>query len=434
MNSNSYSLVSTRSVKIIVFCILQKVLFEYVYTTIIFPLFQYYGFQNDFSLIRYIVSWLLYVPVPLFTIRGSNNETLSKQAVAFLLNIIYTPCLILYAYMSSTPFIILIVIYYLLMILTVNSTHAITIRLKLGNFHGFENIMIGIGYFLSFVVLFVWAYYARFRIQVDLLDVYAARIAARSFSAPRIVVYMRTMARGIIPLLVLYNLYKGKKMGAIYFAAIQLIQFFIDGSKTVVFVLLVGIFAYYFIERYDRIIDRIPEVMSIGAALAILENMILHTKFLANVVFRRVMFVPALMNYQYYELAQENGIDYYRQSLGILGNSRYSNDIARIIGQQYYGNDVANANNGLFADAYINLGAVGCILMPILIIIVLKIIEDAGEKLPKSVWAVCVIQAFFSFTSSSFFTVLITHGVILMIIMLYNLSPKDENEEIANME
>ena len=179
MNSSSRYSISTRSIRIIFFCILQKVLFEYVYRTIIFPPFQYYGFQNHFSLFRYIVSWVLYMPVPVFTIRGSSNETLSKQAVAFLLNIIYTPCLILYTYMDSTPFILLIALYYVVMIITVNSTHTMPLRVKVGNYYNFENVMIGIGYFLSFVVVFVWAYFARFRIQISFSDVYTARILAQ---------------------------------------------------------------------------------------------------------------------------------------------------------------------------------------------------------------------------------------------------------------
>lgn len=434
MKHNFPYVISKRSIKIIIFCILQKVLLEYVYRNIIFPPFYYFGFENNFDLSRCIISWALYVIVPLFNIAGSHNETLSKQAVAFLLNAIYMPCLILYEYMRNTPFVLLITLYYVVMILGVNCIYPISVRVRVGKYRNFENVAISIGYILGFVVLFVWSYYAHFRIQIDLFDVYTARLAARQFSTPRIIVYMRAMARGVIPLLVVYSLYKSKKIQATYFIVIQAVQFFIDGSKSVVFVLILGIFSYFFIEKCHHIIDKIPEIMTVGAIFAILEHIVLQTSYLANSIFRRAMFLPALLNYQYFDLAENNGFDYYRQSLGFLGESHYNQSIALVVGSQYYRNENVNANNGLFSDAYVNLGALGCIIMPILIVIVFKLIEGAGERLPKSVWTVCVIQVFFSFTGSSFFTVLLTHGCLLMILILYCLAPVGKDAQRLHIE
>ena len=421
---NRYS-ISTGNVRIIAFCVLQKILLEYMYINIIFPTFEYYGFQKNFNLFRYVFSWIFYILVPLFTIKAAKSETLSKQAIAFLINIIYTPCLILYAYMENTPFIFFIVIYYTLMSITANYSKGIEIRVLTSRNCNLEKIVILIGYLLSFIILFVWIYYAKCHIQLNFTDVYIARSAARSFSEPQIINYARTMARSVIPLLAIYSLYKGKKIRFLYFVLIQGVQFFIDGLKSVVFIMVLGILSYFFIERYNRIIDKIPKFMSIATLLAIIEKVIFSTTNLSNMILRRVMFLPALMNYQYYEVAHSNGIDYYRQSLSILGKSKYDRVIARIVGLKYFGSETVNANNGLFADAYINLGFAGCIIMPILIVLIFKLIEKAGKKLPKSVWAVCVIQAFNAFTGSSFFTVLFSHGVALVIFILFNLSTND---------
>ena len=308
------------------------------------------------------------------------------------------------------------------MILAVKYIGPLRFRIKLGNYYNLEKIILGIGYLLGIVIIFVWGYYAHFHIQINFSDVYVARMAARTFATPKIIIYMREMARGVIPLLLTYSLYKNKRFNVFYFTAIQIIQFFIDGSKSVIFILIIGIFVYYFYEKYNQMIDKIPEMMTIGAILAIVETKFFSTNYITSLIIRRVMFIPALINYYYYDFAQKYGFDYYRQSLEFLGESRYDGVIARIIGKNYFGNVNTNANNGLFADAYINLGSLGCFILPICIVLIFKLIEGAGKKVHKSVWAVCVIQAFILFTSSSFFTVLITHGILLMIIFLYNLS------------
>ena len=416
--------------KIFIYCILQKVLFEYIYVNIIYPPFRYYGFQADFDIFRYCLSWVMYLMIPLFTIHSYKKETLSNQAIAFLLNIVYTPCLILYAFHDSTPFIVSLILYY--MTLVISDSFTGSIHFSIGNRNGiwkrnYDSLVLLLGLFLGIVIIFIWAYYTRFHLQISFFNVYETRLAAREYSMPKVFVYLRAMARGVMPLLAVYSVYKRKKLFCLWAVFVQYIQFCIDGTKTVLFTMALGLVAFYFADKYTHIVNRIPQVLSIGGALAIIENKLFHTSILSNFLFRRVMFVPALMNYQYYDLVRNNGLDYFRQSLGFLGKSRYSAAIARVIGEQYYSNSFTNANNGLFADAYVNLGVIGCVLMPIAIVIVFKLIEGAGRKLPKSVWTVCVIQLFFSFTSSSFFTVLITHGAVLMILVLYMLTPRQED-------
>lgn len=168
--------------------------------------------------------------------------------------------------------------------------------------------------------------------------------------------------------------------------------------------------------------------MSAGAALAIIENRFLNSSVISNFFFRRVMFVPALLNYYYYDIAQQNGFDYYRQSIKLLGESQYTHTIPQTVAGLYFknGEASASANNGVFADAYVNLGFIGCLIMPFLIVLVFKLIEGASAKLPKSIWIVSAIQFFFSFTESSFFIVLLTHGALLVIVLLYLLTPNED--------
>jgi len=412
---------------IFAYSIIQRVLIEYVYTSIISPAFSYYGFQNNFDLFRYILSWILYLPIPYFMVSKYTTETLSNQTVIILLNIAYMPSLILYTFHSSTPFIIPLVIYYSILII---STKLIKpMRVSFGNKNEMVNydlIIEIIAVIIGMAILFIWAYYTHFHLQTSLIDVYGIRLQAREFAMPKTLVYLRSMARSIVPLLAVYSAYKNKWILCVFLVFIQYIQFSIDGAKSAVSVMVLGFLFYFFANRNVSLISYLPKAMSVLATIAIIENKLFHSSFLSFLVFRRVLFTPALINYQYYETAQQYGIDYYRQSLPFLGDSRFPTTIARHIGVHYFDNVNTNSNNGLFADAYINLGVIGCLLMPFAIILILKLIEGSSRELPASIWSICIIQASITFVSCSFFTVLMTHGIILMILLLYTMSPKEE--------
>lgn len=193
------------------------------------------------------------------------------------------------------------------------------------------------------------------------------------------------------------------------------------------FVFLVGVAGYFLVENKKTFISLLPKFMTAISLLCIIETLILKTTSITDMFVRRIMFVPCLQNNQYYEYFSYHGIDFYRQSLGgILGKSKYDELLARIIGNVYYGNANVNANNGLFSDAYANLGIIGVFIMPIMITMVLKLMEGAARNIPQKVWTICSIQVFMSFLSSSFFAVLITHGVVLTCIVLYILSLREK--------
>src|SRR5699024_5500416 len=125
-----------------------------------------------------------------------------------------------------------------------------------------------------------------------------------------------------------------------------------------------------------------------------------------------------LLNYFYFDFFSINEFDYFRQSLlGNLGiKSPYSTRIARIIGSNYYG---GGANNGLFSDAYYNLGTWGIIIMPLLIILALRLLDACTEGLSNKISIATVIILSINFISSSFFTVMISHGFLAVCFTLY---------------
>lgn len=400
--------------------ILTKIFFQIIYITQIQPVYAYYGFKNEYSLERELISWVLFLPLPFVLIRLSKKETFSNLCVAMLVMGAYLPCLNIYVFMKS-EFIVFILMYFVVLYLScyfIQNKSKIHKSVELDN-DSLNFVIILIEALVIAVVLFVWIVYAKLRINFNISDSYVYRMEARTYSMPTIISYGFSMARGGIPLLLVYNLYQRKYLPSSILFATQIVIYFVDGTKSTLFNLATEIIAFLYLSKKNTFVVGMTSFFAGISTTSILEYLLFGTRNVSNYIIRRLFFVPALLNYQYFDFFQKHEHDYYRQSIGILGKSPYDYSIAKTIGQVYYGDPQMSANNGLFSDAYANLGIIGIIVMPIIIVLVFKMIESITSQLPKRIWIVCVIQSFIAFLSSSFFTVLLTHGVIFFSFILY---------------
>ncbi|HAQ1743870.1 TPA: hypothetical protein IXG73_002901, partial [Enterococcus faecium] len=161
--------------------------------------------------------------------------------------------------------------------------------------------------------------------------------------------------------------------------------------------------------------------------LSIIEPLIGGSINIITFFIRRAMFVPSLLNIYYFDFFRFNEKDFFRQ--GIIGrvgiNSPYSESIPQIIGKQYLGSENLLANNGLFSDAYSNIGLLGIIFLPLSIIIMLKLLDGCCRGLQFKILIATIITSAYTFISSSFFTVLLTHGFLIVCIVIW-LIPKNQ--------
>lgn len=413
------------TVKIIFFSIIYMLTLQWIYVKLIVTRYAHYGFISNFSFGKGIISWLLFIPVPLLINKFRKSEIFSNQFLALILFLNYMPMLVMNIYMDVECMPQFVLYYFMLIVANLFMPEikiCIKKTRKLKILRSDRAIKI-IGILLIALVFFIWAFYSHFNVEIGFGNVYEQRIEARNYSMPALMTYAFSMARAIVPLLAIYYLYRRNKLWFIIYSIVQMMIFFIDGSKSAFFLLLAGIMAYYVIRKYKKIISLFPIIFTGINTICILEKIVINTTNISDIIIRRSMFMPCLLNNYYYDFFSKNGMDYYRQSLGsILGPSKYGTSIRYIIGEVYFSDSNMGANNGLFSDAYANLGIIGMILLPILIMLVLKIMEGAADYLPQEVWAISAIQASIAFISSSFFTVLLTHGVLFTIVMLYLLS------------
>lgn len=398
------------------FCLLQILYFYYIQ-----PIYAYDGFVREFNHGRFIIGWICYIPVLSVLAQTQRREKLSWIITSVILLCNYTPGLVLYIY-RETDFILLFLLYYGVLLGGLVLFDRITIA-QIFTFKDdrFFNVL---GLILGSIIIFIWIRYAHCRFQLSLLDVYEQRSEFLTYNIPTILVYMYTMAQSVMPVFAVYSLWRKKYVKLICYVVLQYFAFCIDASKSAVFMMIFALGMYFIIKIIQNYFSYIPWLLCGGILLAFVEKVVLHTLYITAVFYRRVFFVPTKLNYDFYNFFSmpSNEFDFYRSSLDFLGSSPYKDDGIPILIGRFNGSG-ASANNGMFSDAYANLGICGMIVMPIMIMVIFKLLELVSANLPSEITVSVVIMISLVYISSSFFTNLLSHGVALTILVLF-LIPK----------
>ena len=153
-----------------------------------------------------------------------------------------------------------------------------------------------------------------------------------------------------------------------------------------------------------------------------------------SVFINRVLFIPTQLHIAFYDFFQENELLYFRQ--GILRwfgfDSPYSIPIEFLIGGQSSGNYEIRANNGLFTDAYMNMGDMGALVFPFILVFIIKLLDAAAKGLDARLMFLPVYVTVSALLSTTFSTALLNNGLVLLMFFLLSL-PKKVGYEVKSI-
>ena len=402
------------------------------YNNYLITAYGYYGFKNYINTTS-LLSSLVVLAFTFIIIYKQKTNTYSKFIVYILLLINFVPSVITFFYMPfSFKYFFLLIVYWGMMILYVNFFNKLSIK---DNQKRFKSNMINV-YIIVAIELIVMVLIVRYTgINLNVSTVYDLRNNYFQMKIPTYLSYLYAAFKVVNPLLFVYLYNKRKKFFCSLTVAIQIVAFLADGSKSTLF----SIFLAYIIIKYiqkkkikdflDN--DKTKYYILLGVAavnvIGFLEFKLIKKSYLYNYFIRRTFFIPSLLNHYYYDFFSVNSFDYFRQSiLGKLGfSSVYSVKIQNLIGQVYFSDPNMLANNGLFSDAYMNLGSIGMIIMPFLVCMALRFLDYCSRNISSYYLIMVLILVSYTFISSSFFTVLLTHGYILLCLIILIILPKD---------
>ena len=417
MRSSLRITVSSNHITQILFIPLFRVLLDYLYVYVICGPYAYQGFHFEFNASRLFISWLLVFAIIPFAVSRYQKLSFQSTVPYLLIFLAYIPATTMYAYME-TPFMLLFVSYFLLLMIFTDILPDIQFKAH-RTFD--EQLIKAASIIVVFFMLYIWARYAGFRINFNLYEVYEYRRIMRSSNVPRVLAYLLAMTKVLFPALAIWAFSMNRKLICSVLVAAQFIGFFIDGSKSAVFSLVIAFMGFLVLRKNTERVKWLLPILSFGSLVAILEAIAMHSFALAGLIIRRVYFVPAQLNYAYYDFFSQNTPDFFMQGpLRLLGfHSQYSEPIQILIGKVYFHVDQVSANNGLFSDAYANLGILGVFVMPLIIAVFLNVLDACTEGLPKELLVAPLITVSINLLSSSFFTLLLTHGYLVLALTYY---------------
>ncbi len=404
--------------------IIFRVLLDLNYKHIIQPIFRIYGFLNNESPVTRVVSYIvLLLGAALFYKDWRNNDGRFSYEVLWILFLIaFVPFTSLMAFgMVTRLFGICNIAYWMVFVVVLNYVKFRGCKINRTIDKATARILLLIMIFSGILLtIYVSWKYARFRLNFRFDNVYDLRGEAADYNLPRALAYLYAANRMLLILIASIGAYK--KNISIYFmaAGCVLLSFGIDGTKSIVFNLLLATGVFFVRKLSIQLINYLSMIgLSLLMLLSLLENKIFSTYYLAMYLVRRTFYVPTFLETAYFDYFHGRIPDFFRSSfLRHFGLVSPYGDLKGTISTIYQNMPKGSANNGLISDAIVNLGYVGLIVFPILLVFVLKIYDYFSKNIPSPLIAVWAFFLSVLLDNSFLFTVLLTHGGIVMMLCM----------------
>lgn len=276
-----------------------------------------------------------------------------------------------------------------------------------------------------FTVYLSWKY-TGFRIATSLRDVYVygIRAEAAAYSMSTASQYLQSFSTVLIPLLILFCFRQKKYVLVLWGTFLLYLNFSYAVQKSVLFMgILVLAGAVFWREWMASWI--LPGGIGL-AILAMIEKRFFSHVYIVDYFFRRMGYVLAQLSEKYYCYFRNNPTDIFRGTfLGKLGfESPYRLSLSYVIGNNYRSQTMA-CNNGMLADVWANLGMIGILVMPFILIVCFRLFDLATDGLLGRYVIGMAVYATILFLNSTWSTVLLTHGFLIMC-MVYFIFPREK--------
>jgi hypothetical protein len=146
---------------------------------------------------------------------------------------------------------------------------------------------------------------------------------------------------------------------------------------------------------------------------------------LPSILLRRSFFVPAHLNYIYFEYFSDHEYLYWSNSvLKFFFDYPYDISATHVIGR-YLGNSEMAANTGIFGSGYMHFGIIGIFIYVFIVSLLINLINQFNSLPIWLINTIVLMPLLVLFSSSDLFTTLFTHGLLVSIFTLYMYSGKE---------
>lgn len=223
------------------------------------------------------------------------------------------------------------------------------------------------------------------------------------------------LARSFIPVGLVLSVMYSRKAAIVFFILLQILVFFFEGHKSI----LISTFVILFFTigtQYQKKIFYYLLILNIGLIISQTIFKKMDYTIFDDLITRRLFFTPALLNVFYFDFFDNNKLYLSESVFKLFYKYPYNISSAYVIGEVYLGSNRIGANNGIISTGYMNFGYIGVMLNIISFNFIIRILDHLN--LTSKSFGIVFLIINFLFISSSFFSCLNTHGVIITLFLL----------------
>lgn len=268
---------------------------------------------------------------------------------------------------------------------------------------------------LIIVISTIWlGLLSDFRIDLNIFNAYDYRSVARSYDYPTILTYLLGLSRFLLPVMLVFYLQKKQYLlaGLILYASV--ISYTFNGSKALFFLISLALLIHFLPKRLSN-------YMVIGfSGLTILSfiDYIFFSNLSSILITRRLFFVPQIINEYVFEVYLNFGANYYSQLSRFFSNASEIFNINYFIGLNYFGSSDMSANSGMIADSLWQLGYLGLLIHPFIILLIVKFIDTHIDSKSDRLILIPALVIAYYFNNSGLLTSLLSHGILTFLLVL----------------
>lgn len=412
---------------IIAFCTFIMMSFIYYFSTSVY--FSYSGFAQNPSLLKIMAAGglLLAFVMVIPTVLSVRSFLLTAAVYAYVL-----PALVLYA-MGDVAFAYLLALLLgFVLIFAVSAYPAMRISLIPIKLQHLQYIVLGTAIFLLALIVL----YSQFRyFNLNIFKVYEYRKAAEDLLPGVFVYFISPVSKIFIPMGVLFGLYRGKNSIVILSCLLGVLLYGFTSHKTILIAPFFVWTIYYFMKKTRSLIG-IHLIFLLVAAFSVIEYLIGnvvngddHTQLFANVIIRRVFFLPPLLDSFYIDYFSQHEFFHWAKSR-ITFNTIYTDyrtTAPYVIGDHYFNNRFMSANSGFIGSGFSNAGYWGIAIYAIILGRVLAILESHGRYIGATlVMSISLVVFLSAITSTDTVTAFLTHG-LLFLLLIFSLFQRERH-------
>jgi hypothetical protein len=387
-------------------------LLDFIYTNIIYPNFNYLGFDLITSFTNNVVCYsILFI-----TVISYNSIKVNPVASFFLflfLAFAFIPHLILLKYGTvglNITFGYLIIFYIIILLQSKKFGKTKFLKIKLSDKH-----LLIISLILALPFFLHYGFELNFN-NLMLIDVYETR-AKQSANSNMYLNYTYSLLASVFFPIVMIKLLSKKKYILLSFFIILYLYFFLVGAhKQLLFNLfLIFIFFNFKNKNLER---NLLFVFSFFLILSIIEFLYFKTFLITNFFTRRVLFLPTLLDKYYFDFFETNSLFWSDSWLKFILDYPYQYGVPYVIAGTYLNDWNMSSNNGIVSDGFSQAGYLGILINAVFIGYILRYLNS--NNIEFKYYGIIFIFLI-NILSATLSTVLITHGGLLLIILSYKL-------------